>query len=190
MGQNDVDESRGEFMVYQTLTFQKKENIMIVNVIGLAEGPERMFRLSDELNEFFAEMALDDEIRVIILIGAGENSFSFESDSTRAISREDQEEQTKFWPVAEPIAKMDRPVIAAINGDAIGQGLEMALACDIRIAVETSRFGLTQIKAGLIPWDGGTQRLARLVGRGKALEMILTWRDDRCQRGLSDWFSE
>src|SRR3989304_5565246 len=69
---------------------------------------------------------------------------------------------------------MDRPVIAAIHGDAIGQGLEMALACDIRIAVETSRLGMPQIKAGLIPWDGGTQRLTRLVGRGKALEMILT----------------
>jgi enoyl-CoA hydratase len=76
--------------------------------------------------------------------------------------------------VAEPIAKMDRPVIAAINGDAIGQGLEMALACDIRVASESSHFALNQIKAGLIPWDGGTQRLTRLVGRGKALEMILT----------------
>ena len=80
----------------------------------------------------------------------------------------------KISSVSEPIARIDRPVIAAIQGDAIGQGLEMALACDLRIAAETSRFGLPQIKAGLIPWDGGTQRLARLVGRGKALEMILT----------------
>jgi enoyl-CoA hydratase/carnithine racemase len=78
----------------------------------------------------------------------------------------------KLSSIAEPIARMDRPVIAAIQGDALGQGLEMVLACDIRIATEISRFGLPQIREGLIPWNGGTQRLARLVGRGKALEMI------------------
>jgi enoyl-CoA hydratase/carnithine racemase len=65
-------------------------------------------------------------------------------------------------------------VIAAINGDATGQGLELALACDIRVATEASHFGLPHIKKGLIPWDGGTQRLSRLVGSGKTLEMILT----------------
>jgi enoyl-CoA hydratase/carnithine racemase len=69
---------------------------------------------------------------------------------------------------------MDQPVIAAIHGDAVGRGLEMALACDIRFAAETSRFGLPHIKSGLIPRDGGTQRLVRLVGAGKAMEMILT----------------
>jgi enoyl-CoA hydratase len=73
-----------------------------------------------------------------------------------------------------PIAKLDQPVVAAISGDAIGQGLELVLACDIRIASETSRFGLPQIESGVIPRDGGTQRLSRLVGKGKALEMILT----------------
>jgi enoyl-CoA hydratase/carnithine racemase len=65
-------------------------------------------------------------------------------------------------------------VIAAISGDVIGQGLELALACDLRIASETSHFGLPQIKTGHLPSDGGTQRLSRLVGRGKGLEMILT----------------
>ena len=64
----------------------------------------------------------------------------------------------------------------ALNGDALGQGLELALACDIRVASETSRFGLTQVEEGSLPWDGGTQRLPRLVGRGSALEMILTSR--------------
>ena len=85
-----------------------------------------------------------------------------------------EEDKTKFLSLAEPIAKLDRPVIAAISGNAIGQGLELALACDIRIASETSCFGMSDIKSGLIPWDGGTQRLSRLVGRGKALEIILT----------------
>lgn len=78
--------------------------------------------------------------------------------------------------LAAPIARLDQPVIAAIAGDAVGLGLELVLAGDLRMARESSRFSLPHIRAGLIPWDGGTQRLARLVGRAKALEMILTGR--------------
>ena len=76
--------------------------------------------------------------------------------------------------IAEPIAKLDLPIIAAIHRDAVGQGLELALACDIRVSTESSCFGFPHIQRGSIPWNGGTQRLSRLVGRGKALEMILT----------------
>ena len=76
--------------------------------------------------------------------------------------------------LAQTIAACERPVIIGIRGDAVGLGLEMALACDVRVASETSKFGLTQIRAGLVPWDGGTQRLSRTVGKAKALEMILT----------------
>jgi enoyl-CoA hydratase len=75
---------------------------------------------------------------------------------------------------AEAIAGIDRPTIAALNGDAFGQGLELALACDIRIAASEVKLGLPQILEGHIPVDGGTQRLARIVGKGKALEMVLT----------------
>jgi enoyl-CoA hydratase/carnithine racemase len=92
----------------------------------------------------------------------------------KTASEAGEEGEMKFFPIAEPIAKIDQPVIAAIQSDALGPGLEMVLACDLRIAAETARFGLPQIKAGLIPGNGGTQRLARLAGRGKALEMILT----------------
>ena len=76
--------------------------------------------------------------------------------------------------IAEPISRLYQPVILAINGDLFGQGLEMALACDIRIATKTSQLGFSHIKKGMIPCDGGTQRLARLVGKAKAMEMILT----------------
>jgi enoyl-CoA hydratase/carnithine racemase len=76
--------------------------------------------------------------------------------------------------VAASVASLEKPVIAAINGDALGEGLELALACDVRIAVPHAHFGLPEITAGLIPSDGGTQRLPRIVGKGKALEMILT----------------
>ncbi len=154
-------------MLYETVSLQKADHVMVVNLNDVMNDPTRVARLFDELTELCAEIAWDEEVRVIVLTGsfdAGMNRTSLETD----------EEGMKFFPIAEPIAKIDRPVIAGIQGDAVGQGLEMALACDIRISAETSRFGLPQIQAGFIPWNGGTQRLARLVGRGKALEMILT----------------
>jgi enoyl-CoA hydratase/carnithine racemase len=78
------------------------------------------------------------------------------------------------FKIAAAVAAIEKPVIAVINGDALGEGLEIALACDVRIAVPEAHFGLPEVAAGLIPSDGGTQRLPRIVGRGKALEMILT----------------
>ena len=81
--------------------------------------------------------------------------------------------EAKGQPAA-AIASINCPVIAAINGDALGQGLELALSCDIRIAADTARFGLPQVGQGILPGDGGTQRLARIVGRGKAMELLLT----------------
>jgi len=83
-------------------------------------------------------------------------------------------EIAKKYNVAASIAGIEKPVIAAVNGDALGQGLELALACDIRIAVQQAHFGFPEVAQGLIPSDGGTQRLPRIIGRGKALEFILT----------------
>ena len=76
--------------------------------------------------------------------------------------------------VAEAVAAVEKPVIAALSGDALDQGLELALACDVRVASLDARFGMTQLARGLLPWDGGTQRLPRLVGRAAATEMLLT----------------
>lgn len=78
--------------------------------------------------------------------------------------------------VADALAAIPKPVIAAIQGDALGQGLELALACDLRIAADSAHFAMDQVRGGLIPWDGGSQRLPRLVSRGIALEMLLTGR--------------
>ncbi len=76
--------------------------------------------------------------------------------------------------VAEAVAAVEKPVIAALCGDALDQGLELALACDVRVASVDARLGMTQLGRGLLPWDGGTQRLPRLVGRAAATEMLLT----------------
>ena len=78
--------------------------------------------------------------------------------------------------VADSIAAIEKPVVAAVPGDATDQALELALACDVRIASDASTFGLTQVMQGLIPWDGGTQRLPRLIGRSRAMEMVLSAR--------------
>jgi len=157
-------------MPYQTVSLQKADHVMVVHLKEIVNGQAGVARRSDELTEICGEIAWDDEVRVVVLAG------SFNEGASRKTSGAGAEEEMRFFSIAEPISKIDRPVIAAIQGDALGQGLEMALACDIRIAAETSRFGLDQIQAGWIPRDGGTQRLTRLVGRGKALEMILTGR--------------
>jgi enoyl-CoA hydratase/carnithine racemase len=153
-------------VLYRTVSLQKADHVMVVNLIEMVDDQTGVAQRSEEITEICGEIAWDEDVRVIVLAG------SLNAGANRTVS--EIGEEGKFFSVAEPISKIDRPVIAAIQGDAIGQGLEMALACDLRIAAETSRFGLDQIQTGLIPWDGGTQRLTRLVGRGKALELILT----------------
>ncbi len=117
------------------------------------------------MTDLCGEIRSNREIRTVVLHGEGD-AFSPISDEFEAGSERRS--------IAEPVARLDLPVIAAIDGDAIGQGLELALAWDLRISTEASHFGFPHIQKGLIPWDGGTQRLPRLVGRGKGLEMILT----------------
>lgn len=161
-------------MVYEAVGYQKTEHVIVINLIASVDNLGKRVQLANELSGLCTEIAWNEETKVVVLTGADEKSFSMEMNLIGGISEANEENRTKSWSLSDPIAKLDRPVIAAINGDAIGHGLELALACDIRIASETSRFGLPQIKSGLIPSDGGTQRLSRLVGKSKALEMILT----------------
>jgi len=152
-------------MSYRTLTCEKEDGVAVVKLFDLDDAPLQMVQRSDELFDLCDEIASDEEIRVVLLAGAGEKVFSILNNNGLS---------TNPYSFAEPISRLDRPIIAAIKGDAIGQGLELALTCDLRIAAESCRFGLPQIKTGFIPWDGGTQRLSRIVGIGKAMEMILT----------------
>ena len=161
-------------MSYETVTLRRENHVVVINLINLGNDPAKMAQLSGELWDLCAEITSDEAARVIILTGEGQNSFSMGTDLPGGISRTKEELQRKMCSIASPVARLDLPVIAAINGEALGQGLELVLACDIRIAVETASIGLPHITKGLIPWDGGTQRLSRLVGRGKAMEMILT----------------
>lgn len=151
-------------MHYHSLKYEIKDHVMVIRIISPATGPLKIDSLADELTDLCEEMESNGRTWVVVLAGIGENPFSLEG----------IEPETTQRSIAGPIAKLDLPVIAAIHGDAVGQGLELALACDVRISTEDSRFGLPQIQKGLIPWDGGTQRLSRVIGKSKALELILT----------------
>jgi enoyl-CoA hydratase len=154
-------------MSYQTLAFEKKECVGAVTIFGLANNQARVARLADELTEVCAAIEWDEAIRVVLFAGSGENPFEIETTSP-------EEQLDAGSSIANPVSKLSRPAIVALSGDVVGAGLELALACDIRIASEGSRLGLRHIQSGIIPSGGGTQRLARLVGKSKALEMILT----------------
>ena len=127
------------------------------------------------LTEAFAELESDQQIRVIVVTGAGDKAFVAGADLN---ALKDRSAVATFYgelPAAlARVEKSKKPLIAAINGFALGGGLELALACDIRIASDKARFGQTEINVGIIPGYGGTQRLPRLVGTALAKEMIFT----------------
>ena len=135
-------------------------------------------QLAQELVEVCREIREDDSIYAVVITGAGEKAFCAGGELEQLIQASGRpatsDDLSQRYNVAIAIATIDQPVIAALNGDALGQGLELALSCDIRLASDKARFGFPQIAIGLIPMDGGTQRLPRIVGRGKALEFIFT----------------
>lgn len=127
-------------------------------------------RMAQELRDACERIRQDDELRVAILTGEGA-AFCIGADVVGEVLAPDDLARLK---AADAIAAIEKPTIALINGDALDQGLELALACDIRIAASHAKFGLTQVGNGIIPWDGGTQRLTRLIGQSRALQLILT----------------
>jgi len=135
--------------------------------------------LLGELKDKVERLHWDPEVRVIIITGAGEKAFCAGADlKERATLGEDQVRQFIFTirNLFTFIESMRKPVIAAVNGVALGGGTELALACDVRIASENARMGLTETRLAIIPGAGGTQRLPRIIGRGKAKELIFTGR--------------
>src|SRR5262245_11899305 len=130
-----------------------------------------------ELTHRFTELAGDDDVRVVIVTGAGERAFSAGADIREFVERLVPvrfREHRRQVESRQALACCRQPSTAASRRYARGGGLELALACDIRIAGDDAQLGLTEVNLAIIPGGGGTQRLPRLVGRGKALEMILT----------------
>jgi len=126
-----------------------------------------------------AVRARDDEsVRAVILTGAGDRAFCAGADLDELRQRDQVSEvgpvSARRRELAAILERMPKPTIAAVNGHALGGGLELALACTFRIASERAKLGLPEVTLGILPGNGGTQRLARLVGTGRALEMVLT----------------
>jgi enoyl-CoA hydratase len=130
-----------------------------------------------ELTGVFERLATDDAVRVVVVTGAGERAFSAGADIREFVAPQapvqfrDSRRRVDF---RQAMDRCPQPILAAVNGFALGGGLELALACDIRVAAATATLGLTEINLAIIPGGGGTQRLPRFLGRGKALELILT----------------
>src|SRR6267154_1210966 len=130
-----------------------------------------------DLRTIFENARDDDRVRGIILTGAGDKAFIAGADISELAQAGafQAEESSRFGQgVLELIENLGKPVVAAINGFALGAGCETAMACTIRIAVENAKFGQPEVKLGLLPGGGGTQRLPRLVGKGRALQLILS----------------
>jgi enoyl-CoA hydratase/carnithine racemase len=131
----------------------------------------------EDLRTVFEEARNDGEVHGVILTGAGDKAFIAGADISelaRLSAVEGEESSSNGRAVLNLVENLGKPVIAAINGFALGGGCETAMACTIRIASETAKFGQPEVKLGVLPGAGGTQRLPRLVGKGRALQLILT----------------
>jgi enoyl-CoA hydratase/carnithine racemase len=152
----------------------RKGDVGYIEIGDLPVEPVELIDLAYDLTDICARLESEDEIRVVVLNMSGDDSFITGSEKEESALEISDEIQAPFRNLTVKIADLEMPVIACISGNAIGIYLELVLACDIRIAQEASQFGLPHIKSGLIPWAGGTQRLLRIVGKSKALEMVLT----------------
>jgi enoyl-CoA hydratase/carnithine racemase len=162
---------------YQAITYTVAEHVATVTLNRPDVHNAMNEAMRRDLTRCFDAVATDEDVKVVVVTGAGERAFSAGADIREFVEPlvpvrfRDQRRRLDFRQAMDRCAQ---PIIAAVNGFALGGGLELALACDIRIAAVDATLGLTEINLAIIPGGGGTQRLPRLVGRGKALEMILT----------------
>ena len=161
---------------YETILVDRRDRVAIITI----NRPEKRNALNIQTRAEGAvildELRDDDSIRVVIFTGAGDKAFIAGADIAEFAGRSALQQRAIMLErgLFNAIDTFPKPVIAMVNGYCLGGGCELALACDIRIASETASFGQPEINLGIIPGGGGTQRLPRLVGEGKAMEMILT----------------
>ncbi|MBM4445974.1 MAG: enoyl-CoA hydratase [Chloroflexi bacterium] len=161
-------------MAYENLIVEREENIGIITLHRPPANPINLAVL-DELEAALNEFEKDKTIRALIITGAGEKGFSAGFDVKTGGTPEGEKAMDKGQVVFSQIEKYPKPVIAAINGFALGGGCELSMACHFRIIADSEKvvMGQPEINLGIIPGWGGTQRLPRLVGKTKALEMLL-----------------
>jgi enoyl-CoA hydratase len=162
---------------YKNLLVEKKDAVLIVRI-----NRERALNALNketvaELQQLFSYYWTDDSIKCVIITGAGEKAFVAGADIPELADldvRTGTNLAARGLYLMKTVQNFPRPVIAAINGFALGGGCELAMACDIRLASEKAKLGQPEVNLGIFPGYGGTQRLPRLVGRGKAMQLILT----------------
>ena len=161
-------------MAYENLIVEQKENVGIITLNRPPANPINLAVLT-ELDDVFSKWEKDKAVRAIIITGAGERGFSAGFDLKTAGTPDGEKAMTRGQEVFSHIEKYPKPVIAAINGFALGGGCELAMSCHFRIMLDSEKvfMGQPEIDRGIIPGWGGTQRLPRLVGKTKALEMLL-----------------
>jgi enoyl-CoA hydratase len=163
-------------MEYETLKITRSERVTTITI----DRPEKRNALNGqvrrELIEAFDALAGDPDLRVVVLTGAGDRAFVAGADIGEFAERTSLEQRTAMEGrrVFEVVAAFPLPVIASVNGYALGGGCELALACDLRIAARSARFGQPEVNLGILPGGGGTQRLPRLAGLGRAMRLVLT----------------
>jgi enoyl-CoA hydratase/carnithine racemase len=161
----------------ENVLYEKKASIAYVTI----NRPKVLNALNQatwrELQTAFEAARKDEEVRGVIVTGAGDKAFIAGADIgelSKVSAVEAEKSSSSGQAVLNLVENLGKPVIAAINGFALGGGCETAMACTIRIASESAKFGQPEVKLGLLPGGGGTQRLPRLVGKGRALQLILT----------------
>jgi len=164
-------------MAYENLLYEKRDPVALITINRPKVLNALNRRTLEELDACVREVIADEAVRVVILTGAGEKAF---------VAGADINELAQLTPVAgrdyglfgqsvlDRIEAAPKPFIAAVNGFALGGGCELAMACHLRIASENARLGQPEVKLGIIPGYGGTQRLARLVGKGRALQLVMS----------------
>jgi enoyl-CoA hydratase len=162
--------------MFENILLERRGRIALVTI----NRPDKLNALNiktrEELASALDELRTDQEVRVVVLTGAGEKAFVAGADINEFAGRTAIEQRAvmKAKSVFTAAEDFPKPLIAMINGFCLGGGCELALSCDLRIASEKARFGQPEINLGIIPGGGGTQRLTRLIGEGKAMQMILT----------------
>ncbi len=176
-------------MSYEDIRLEKSGSVATITIDRPQVLNAIRFQTMLEIQQALRDIETDESIRVVVLTGAGEKAFISGGDiSIMARGQgyiETLTEVPKGQAICSEIENFPKPVIARINGIALGGGTEIALSCDIRIAAETAILGLPEIKLGIIPGYGGTQRLPRLVGMGKAKELIFTGDPISAQEALN-----
>jgi enoyl-CoA hydratase len=161
---------------YETLLLEKRDHVAIITINRPDKRNALNIKTREEGAALLEELRNDTDVRVVVFTGAGEKAFIAGADIAEFSGRTSMTQRDVMMSrsLFTAVDTFPKPVIAMINGFCLGGGCELALACDIRIASENAQFGQPEINLGIIPGGGGTQRLTRLVGEGKAMEMILT----------------